>query len=91
MKEVMILMAATKSAQELAVEVHDLSRQLVEEPEDQEVQKRLAFCCQILVLKQIVGDSMEKALQMIRDIDSVSKTVNEHIKKDSTDFDPSAN
>lgn len=87
----MIMMAATKSSQELAVEVHDLSRQLVEEPESEEIQKKLAFYCQIMVLKQIVGDSMEKALEMIMDVEKVHKAVNEHIKKDPTAFDPSAN
>lgn len=87
----MIMLAATKSAQEIAVEVHDLSRQFVEEPDNEEVCKKLTFYCQIMVLKQIVGDSMEKALDMIVDVEKVHRVVDEHRKNDPTAFDPSNN
>lgn len=60
----MPIVAATKTEQELVVEVHDLSRQLVEEPTDEEVKKKLAFYCQVFLLKLMVGDDMEKAIQM---------------------------
>lgn len=73
MKEIMIMMASLKSKEELAVEVHDLTRQFIEDPEDEEIRKKMVFYCQLMVLKEVVGDDFEKAMDMIKDIDHIGK------------------
>lgn len=60
----MPMLAAAKSEQEIVVEVHDLSRQFVESPDNEEVKKKLAFHCQLFILKTIVHDDLEKALDL---------------------------
>lgn len=62
--QLMPMMAAAKPEQEIVVEVHDLSRQFVENPDDEEVKKKLAFYCQLFILKTIVNDDIEKAIKI---------------------------
>jgi hypothetical protein len=64
LEQLMPMLAAAKPEQEIVVEVHDLSRQLVESPDDQQIKKKLAFHCQLFILKTIVNDDLEKALDL---------------------------
>ena len=74
MKELMIMLSASLSMSHIAAEMHELSREVVADPENEEAIIKLSFYAQMLLTKHIVGDDTEKVKSLIDELDVMEKT-----------------
>ena len=74
MKELMIMLSATLSISHIATEMHELSREVVADPENEEAMTKLCFYAQLLLTKQIVGDDQDKVTELLQELKTMEQT-----------------
>jgi len=73
MKELLVLMATVTPKMEILETIHTMSANLIADPADVESEQKLGLYCQLLMVKNMVGEDMSKACGVMEELKQMDK------------------
>jgi hypothetical protein len=76
MKEIMTIMAASMSIEKIISELNDACKEVLINPNSKEAMNHLNFYAHIFIMNQMTGGKIEKAIDVIKDMEKFDKVRN---------------